>query len=101
MVPVVLPRPRYCSAAPDTADTASDTSLDTGHPTLRLFSGHREDVCVCSLHTTNNPWLIIAGTLGFFDLSEGRVRKITELGQVNFLNYLQTIQEAPPALMST
>ena len=84
VVPVVLPRPRYCSAAPDNIDTASDTSLDTGYRTLRLFSGHREDVCVCSLHTTNNPWLIIAGTLGFFDLSEGRVRKITELGQVNF-----------------
>ena len=26
----------------------------------------------------------MAETLGFFDLSEGRVRKITELGQVNF-----------------
>ena len=57
MVPVVLPRPRCCSA-PDNADTASDTNLDT-----RLTAGHCtyfraiEKICVCLLFM-NNPWLM-------------------------------------------
>ena len=73
-----------CCSAPDNADTASDTNLDT-----RLTAGHCtyfraiEKICVCLLFM-NNPWLMMAETLDFFDLSEGRVRKITELGQVNF-----------------
>ena len=71
--------------APDNADTASDTNLDT-----RLTAGHCtyfraiEKICVCLLFM-NNPWLMAwQRHLVFFDLSEGRVRKITELGQVNF-----------------
>ena len=74
-----------CCSAPDNADTASDTNLDT-----RLTAGHCtyfrtiEKICVCLLFM-NNPWLMAwQRHLIFFDLSEGHVRKITELGQVNF-----------------
>ena len=56
---------------------------------------------MCVVAVYEHPMAHMAETLGFFDLSEGRVRKITELGQVNFLNYLHPIQEAPSVLMST
>ena len=39
---------------------------------------------MCVFAVYEQPMAHMAETLDFFDLSEGRVRKITELGQVNF-----------------